>query len=85
MANRHQRRRRAERKRQERVRDRLIGEGVRERDRKVAANKHRRITDEERAWMKASPSCIVLCEQAGARSGGYARNRRQTKVDGRWQ
>ena len=82
MANRRQRRARAETKRLTRVRDRFIGEGVKERQERVRTNLD---TPKERNYYAGITSSVILCERMGSRSGGWPKTRTQTRVDGRWQ
>lgn len=82
MANRRQRLARAETKRLERVRDRLVGEGVKERSERVQQNL---ATPKQRNYYAGITSSVVLCERMGSRSGGIPKIRTQKRVDGRWQ
>lgn len=77
MANRHQRRRKAERKRQEAIRDSLIGMGVRERDAIVKRNKATPMSYEDYAWSKAMSvsSNVLLQSRMPTARGGHAKLR----------
>lgn len=82
MANRNQRRKRAETKRLELLAAAALAERRIERDSLIERNKR---TPRTRNYYAGITSSIVLCERNGSRSGGWPRTRRQIKVDGRWQ
>lgn len=77
MANRHQRRRKAERKRQEAIRDSLIGMGVRKRDAIVKRNLSTPVSYEDYAWSKVMSvsSNVLLQDRMPTARGGFSKLR----------
>jgi len=68
MANRRQRRKRAELRKAQAIIAECRADFVRSRNALVRSNKSRKVTDEERAWRKVKSS-IEMCADRGARRG----------------